>query len=117
MIELSDRVVEFVLKCSDEEICNLSVTKLARIFEVSESFLSRKFRNKKNCTIGKYIYREKMFRAASLLREDSCIKIKTLSENIGFIDYEYFTRTFKEFYGVSPTQYRTCKAKSDHYSQ
>jgi two-component system response regulator YesN len=111
MNDLSDRVIEFVLKCTDEELGALSVTKLARKFAVSESFLSRKFRHSKPCTIGKYIFRERMFRAASLLRENKHATLKSLSETIGFYDYEYFVRVFKKFYGVLPSQYRNCKKK------
>lgn len=107
--DLSDRAVKFVLKCTDEELGALSVKKLANVFEVSESFLSRTFRRSKPCTIGKYIFRERMFRAASLLKENKHTTIKSLSEAIGFYDYEYFIRTFKKFYGVSPCQYRNAK--------
>lgn len=108
---LSDRVVEFVLKCTDKELGVLSVTKLAREFSISESFLSREFKHSKPFTIGKYIFRERMFRAASLLRENKHATLKSLSEVIGFYDYEYFVRVFKKFYGVSPSQYRNCKKK------
>jgi two-component system response regulator YesN len=111
MDDLSDRVIEFLLKCTDEELGALSVTKLARKFSISESFLSRKFKYSRPFTIGKYIFRERMFRAASLLRENNHATLKSLSEAVGFYDYEYFVRVFKKFYGVSPSQYRNCKKK------
>ena len=107
--DLSNRAAEFVLQCTDKELGSLSVAKLARIFTISESFLSRKFKQSKQCTIGKYIFRERMFRAATLIREHRNTTIKSLSEIIGFDDYEYFMRAFKSFYGVSPSQYRNCK--------
>ena len=97
---LSDQVTEFILQCRDDELAKLSVTKIADIFEVSESFLCRKFRVDKNITVGKYIFRERMFRAATLLIDKGQLTIKTLSETIGFYDYDYFIRTFKKFYGV-----------------
>jgi len=109
MADLSNRAAEFVLQCPDKELGSLSVSKLARIFNISESFLSRKFKKTKECTIGKYIFREKMFRAAKLIRENKDTTIKSLSEIIGFDDYEYFMRAFKRFYGVSPSRYRNCK--------
>jgi len=109
MKDLSDHVVEFVLKCPDKELGELSVTKLASVFDISESFLSRKFKSSKHFTIGKYIFRERMFRAASLIRENKYTTLKSLSETIGFYDYEYFVRVFKEFYGVCPSLYRNLK--------
>jgi two-component system response regulator YesN len=105
---LSDQVAEFVLRCADREIGQLSVSKLARIFNVSESFLSRKFRADKKFTIGKFIFKERMFRAAVLLRKDDRLTIKSLSEIVGFLDYEYFLRVFKDCYGVTPSRYRNC---------
>jgi AraC-like DNA-binding protein len=108
---LSDRVVEFVLKCTDEELGTLSVIKLARTFAVSESFLSRQFKFRKKLTIGKFIFRERMFRAASLLQESKYATLKLLAETIGFYDYEYFLRVFKSFHGVSPSHYRNCKKR------
>jgi len=111
--DLSNRAAEFVLQCPDKELGALSVAKLARAFEVSESFLSRKFKQCKQCTIGKYIFRERMFRAAALIRENRNATIKSLSEIIGFDDYEYFMRAFRNFYGVSPSQYRNCKKHID----
>jgi two-component system response regulator YesN len=111
MDDLSDRVIQFVLKCTDEELGALSVAKLARKFSVSESYLSRKFKHSKPYTIGKYIFRERMFRAASLLKENKYATLKSLSETIGFYDYEYFVHVFKKFYGVTPSLYRNCKQK------
>jgi AraC-like DNA-binding protein len=72
---LSDLVTEFIIQCKNEELAKLSVAEIAGIFKVSESFLSRKFREDKNITVGKYIYRERMFRAASLLTGDRQLTI------------------------------------------
>ncbi|MGD2084767.1 MAG: AraC family transcriptional regulator [Candidatus Aminicenantes bacterium] len=107
--DLVDCVIQFVLKCTDEELGVLSVTKLAREFSISESFLSRQFKRSKHFTIGKYIFRERMFRAALLLQKSKYATLKSLAETIGFYDYDYFVRMFKQFYGVSPSQYRKCK--------
>jgi two-component system response regulator YesN len=106
---LSDQVAEFILQCRNEELAKLSVTKIADIFDISESFLCRRFRTDKNITVGKYIFRERMFRAASLLIQKGQLTIKSLSETVGFYDYDYFIRTFKKFYGVPPSRYRDCK--------
>ncbi|MCP5102106.1 MAG: helix-turn-helix transcriptional regulator [bacterium] len=106
---LSDQVVEFVLQCRDEELGNLSVAKIAGIFGVSESFLSRKFKTDKCFTLGKFIFRERMFRAALLLTGSRDLTVKALGERMGFYDYDYFIRVFKKYYGVSPCRYRSCK--------
>ncbi|HLP45986.1 MAG TPA: helix-turn-helix transcriptional regulator [Candidatus Kapabacteria bacterium] len=106
---ISDQVVEFVLKCKNEELGKLSVSEVARTFKISESFLSRKFRTDKSFTLGKFIFRERMFRSAELLMGNRELTIKSLAEIMGFSDYDYFIRTFKKYYGVSPSRYRYCK--------
>ena len=110
--DLTDRVVEYVLMCNDEDLGFLSVEKIAKIFKVSESFLARKFRTDKEFTLGKYIFRERMFRAAILLKGSEELTVKRLSEKIGFYDYDYFSRTFKKYYGITPSRYRYCKRNS-----
>lgn len=106
---ISDQVVEFVLKCKNEELGNLSVSEVARVFKVSESFLSRKFRTDKSFTLGKFIFRERMFRSAQILLGNRDLTVKSLADLMGFSDYDYFIRTFKKYYGVSPSRYRYCK--------
>lgn len=106
---ISDQVVEFVLKCKNEELGNLSVSEVARVFKVSESFLSRKFRSDKSFTLGKFIFRERMFRSAQMLLGNRDLTVKSLADIMGFSDYDYFIRTFKKYYGVSPSRYRYCK--------
>ncbi len=106
---ISDQAVEFVLKCKDEELGRLTVSEMARAFDVSESFLSRKFTREKFFTLGKFIFRERMFRSARLLQCNRKLTIKSLADMMGFSDYDYFIRAFKKYYGVSPSRYRYCK--------
>ena len=103
----TERVVE--LSCRDHELGALSVSKIAVRFQVSESFLHRQFRMNQY-TIGKYLFRERMFRAALLISSKRDLTIKSLSEGLGFDDYDYFRRVFRRFFGVAPSQYRRCKA-------
>ena len=108
---LTDQVVEYLLKCTDDELSSLSVEKIAKHFDVSVSFLCRKFRTEKYFTIGKFIFKERMFRAAQLLVENQELTIKSLGEKMGFYDYDYFIRVFKNYYGISPSRYRECVHK------
>lgn len=106
---LSDQVIEYVLQCRDEELAALSVAKIAKAFNVSESYLARKFKTDKCFTPGKFIFKERMFRAAHLLQENRELTIKSLAERMGFYDYDYFIRIFKKYYGIPPSRYRCCK--------
>lgn len=107
--ELCDKVVEFVLTRNVEELASLTVAEIARRFNVSQSFLNRKFKQERNSPIREYLFREKMSRAALLLLENAGLTIKDVSEKMGFQDNDYFTYVFKNHFGVPPGRYRECK--------
>ena len=54
----------------------------------------------------KYI-QSRMHLAADLLESFDNITIDELSQKLNFNSSQYFSRTFKKFYGVSPSEYRT----------
>ncbi len=54
----------------------------------------------------KYI-QSRMHLAADLLESFDNITIDELSQKLNFNSAQYFSRTFKKFYGVSPSEYRT----------
>lgn len=107
---LSDLVVEFVLLQNDGELAALTVKKIASNFEVNPSYLSRKFMMDKKISLGDLILRVKIFRSALILKEDSQITIKDLSERLGFCTPGYFIAVFKKYFGTSPGKYRSCVA-------
>jgi two-component system response regulator YesN len=105
----AERVIEYVLKCRDEELAGLTVERIAQTFKVSESYLTRRFKIEKNFTPGKFLFKERMFRAANILQKNRDLTIKSLAEQMGFLDYDYFIRIFKNYYGITPARYRYCK--------
>ncbi|MCP4213401.1 MAG: helix-turn-helix transcriptional regulator [bacterium] len=109
-IELSDQVIGHILSCEDRSFPDLSVEQIARFFGVSESFLTRKFKIDKQCTVGEFIFKERMFRAAHFLTtHDNKLTISDLSNKIGFMDSNYFSRIFKKHFGVTPHDFRGFK--------
>ncbi len=55
--------------------------------------------------IAAYLRRRRMHRAKKLLKSTD-LSIAAISEQVGFIDYNYFSRVFKKTYGRSPKEYR-----------
>lgn len=103
---ISDRVIEYILNCSLEELQNVTVYRLAQVFGVNRCYLARKFKSDKDFTLCEYLVREKLFRAVTILKEDDEITIKEITELIGFSNANYFIRIFKEHFGTSPGRYR-----------
>lgn len=103
---ISDRVIEYILNCTLQELQNVTVYRLAKVFGVNRCYLARKFKSDKDFTLCEYLVREKLFRAVSILKDNNDITIKEISELIGFSNANYFIRIFKERFGTSPGRYR-----------
>ena len=114
---LDNRVVKLIMTCSDEELKGLTVSSIARTFNLDRSHLSREFKSGKNITLCQFIQGEKMARAAMLLKDTTDLKMSELSEKLGFCSDEYFREVFKRHFGISPSKYRAyrnhCKKGSN----
>ena len=55
--------------------------------------------------IAAYIRRRRMHRAKKLLKTTE-LSVAEIAEQVGFSDYNYFSRVYKKTYGKSPKRYR-----------
>ena len=83
----------------------LTVRDVSSSLYVSESHLNAVFKEEIGTTPEKYINRRIMLRAEELLRRTN-ESVHSISEQLGFCDQFYFSRSFSACYGVSPLQYR-----------
>lgn len=74
--------------------------------EITEEYLIRLFRRRVGMTPMKYYQSVKMEAATSLLL-NTTMSVKEVSWKLGFASQYHFSRRFKSFSGVSPTEYRT----------
>ena len=77
---------------------------IAQQLFISESRLRNAFKNELGTTIGDYIDLCVFRQAKSLLR--TSVSLEQISQQLGFCDQFYFSRRFKQRYGVTPSQYR-----------
>ena len=83
---------------------NLSVSEIARHFYVDSSYIRRVFKKAYNMSITEYILNLRMEKAKELLVENN-FKLSVICEKVGFEDYNYFSRVFKRYCGISPKVY------------
>jgi AraC-like DNA-binding protein len=103
----SEHVMRFILSRDNEELGELTILKIARKLNISQSHLYQIFQNEKKIPPGKFLLMAKMLRATKLLEEsDELPPIKVVSKKMGFSSTDYFTRIFKEYFGTTPGQYR-----------
>lgn len=85
---------------------NEKIEKYAQLSDVSETYFYRCFKNFAGCSPIEYRNNLRLSNAESLLRCTS-MKIREISETVGFDDAFYFSKLFSEKYGVSPRAYRS----------
>lgn len=97
-----DKLIGYV----NENISNseLSIIDLANEINMSRAQFFRKFKAISDVSPNKFIINIRMKIAAEMLKD----KNKTISEvaySIGFSDPAYFSKTFKIYFGITPTDY------------
>ncbi|MCK5811900.1 MAG: response regulator [Clostridiales bacterium] len=85
-----------------------SLTKLAKKVNLSPGYLSSLFKELFTKTFSEYLLTLRLERAKILLLT-TIYKNYEISEQLGFIDPNYFSTAFKKKYGMSPTHYRKMK--------
>jgi DNA-binding response OmpR family regulator/signal transduction histidine kinase/ligand-binding sensor domain-containing protein len=72
---------------------------------MSRAQLYRKIDGISGQSVNEFIRIVRLKKAAGLLL-NSDFQISEIAENVGFNSFAYFTKSFKEFFGVTPTQYK-----------
>lgn len=105
-VEKNKRMVEDIKNrisyCYAEPI---NIELLANAFFVSVSHLQHTFKEQTGMSIIDYINKTRIENSKKLLSETP-FHISVIAEKVGIADYNYFSRVFRKYEGISPTQYR-----------
>ena len=96
-----------------EQIGNpdLSVASISKDLGVSRIHLNRRLKSIINESPGVYIRNYRLKQAAALLSKQK-VSIAEVAYAVGFSSHAYFSNLFKEYYGVSPTEYMEANVDS-----
>ena len=83
----------------------LSLDILSEIAGISKYYLAREFRRLTGTTVVNYVNSYRCERAKPLLAEGK-LTVEAVGYSVGFSSASYFTRIFRRFVGVSPSEYR-----------
>ena len=86
----------------------LSISEIAENAYVSKSTLAKHFSKELSMSVHEYISDALMFEAGQLLTQGT-LSILEISEKFGFSDQFYFSKCFKQKFGMSPREYRKTK--------
>ena len=91
---------------------DISLDLLTKKFKISKSNLNKKFIRKFQYTPIKYLNNLRMMKAEEILMKTDK-NITEISMELGLTSPSNFTRSFKKFTGLSPSEYRKKEALSE----
>ena len=99
MVEALDAYIRE--NCADE----ISNTEIGAIFGYHPFYVSRVLKEKKGITLRQYIISYRL-KAAKRMLEHTKMSMSEIAEETGFTDASYFTKTFRQAFGVTPKEWR-----------
>lgn len=87
---------------------DITLEETAKLFYTSSSNVSRLFKKYLNVTFTQYLNKERLKYAKQLLVE-SAMPINEIAAEAGYQNKNYFYKVFKDFYQITPGEYRKSK--------
>ncbi|MNC20219.1 Multiple antibiotic resistance protein MarA [compost metagenome] len=100
--QLLARIHRFI---EDNLARDVSLQSIADHVNLHAVYLSSMYKQETGDNLSEYIMRYRMEQAAVLLRSTE-IKIYELASRLGFQNPPYFSKLFKNYYGITPQEYR-----------
>ncbi|MFW6218647.1 MAG: two-component regulator propeller domain-containing protein [Bacteroidota bacterium] len=109
-IKLTNRDEEFlkrIIEIVETDISNTELDKeqFYRKVGMSRTQVYRKLNSLTNQSVNEFIRNIRLKKAAEILKCSNNISIAELAYTVGFSNPNYFTRVFREHFGLTPTQY------------
>lgn len=101
----SEEIVNYLIK-SDTIFKELNTKKMASMFGVNRSYLSRTFKKYQGLNLDEYIKRLKLLKSALLLIEKRHLKVWQIADYFGWDRSDSFIKSFRKFYGVTPGKFK-----------
>lgn len=100
------RTIETALRyIHDNYHLGISLHNVAEKIYMNPSYFSRVFHEEVGETLSRYLIRIRITKAKELL-EQTPLKVYEVADRVGYRDFRHFVKTFKEWEGMTPAQYR-----------
>lgn len=105
-IENCAYVIQDIEKYIEENLDKkLSLTDIAESIHMNKSYISRMFKEKAGENLFDYINKRKIEKAKQLIKNNE-LRMYEIALNVGMEDTAYFSRVFKKYEGISPSEYQ-----------
>lgn len=100
-----DELLEGILEYMNEMICEpITIEEICHKFSISRSSLQSLFKTHLNDSPKNYLINIKLQKSKELIRENK-YTISEIAFNLGFSSIHYFSRLFKQHFGMPPSEY------------
>jgi Response regulator containing CheY-like receiver domain and AraC-type DNA-binding domain len=100
--EMIGQVCRYIIEHVEDDI---SLTIVADQLFMNKTYLSEMFKQKVGISFTEYVTSVKMERAKLIIIQSN-LKSFEIAEKLGFKDCEYFSKVFKKYTGMTPTDFR-----------
>lgn len=98
-------IMETILNYVDEHYCEeISRNDLVNLVYISPDYCSRLFTKETGRSLKQYVTEKRMEKAKRLLMSD--LPVKGVALEVGYTNFSYFSKAFREMAGISPMEYR-----------
>ncbi|MNW58556.1 Xylose operon regulatory protein [compost metagenome] len=84
---------------------DIKISMFTEKYFLSREYLMKLFKQQYGFGIHEYVQKVRMDKAQKLL-DDPALKIQDISEMLGYKDKNYFSKAFRNYYSISPSEYR-----------
>jgi len=102
------KVAQGIIYMSEHLDQPLRVSALSALANLSPAHFAVLFKQQTGCSPRDYLHLLRIHRACQLLRS-STLNVKEIAARLGYQDQFHFSRQFKAFQGLSPSDYRAAK--------
>lgn len=100
--QLIQKIIKYISKNYNQR---LTTSSLAKAFHINEQYLCSIFKSETNQTALNYINDLRVKNSLPLIKNTN-EQISIIAQNVGFDDVNYFSRIFKKYIKMTPTEYR-----------
>ena len=107
-MNFNEKIISIIKSYVEKNYASVTLEDLTKQVHMNPDYISRFFKQKTGQNFSDYLIEVRMKKAAELLGD---IRYKTyeISDMVGYSNSFNFTRTFKNYFGMSPREYRNTK--------
>lgn len=103
--DYSPLIQKTIIRIESDLTCDLTLNSLAKMGNVSPSYLSSLFKKETGQTLTEFVNNKRIDLAKHLIKNTN-LQIQTIAQHCGILDLHYFCRIFKNSVGKTPTEFR-----------